>query len=51
MDMNLFQAIKDRKKYLSEKEAKSWIYQTLKALDYMHKAGIFHCGYYVKKLF
>jgi serine/threonine protein kinase len=42
MDMNLYQAIKDRKKYLSEKEAKSWIYQTLKALDYMHKAGIFH---------
>ena len=42
MDMNLYEAIKDRKKYLSEKKAKSWIYQTLKALDFMHRNGIFH---------
>ena len=42
MDMNLYEAIKDRKKYLSERKAKSWIYQTLKALDFMHRNGIFH---------
>ena len=42
MDMNLYEAIKDRKKYLPERKAKSWIYQTLKALDYMHRNGIFH---------
>ena len=42
MDMNLYEAIKDRKKYLSERKAKNWIYQTLKALDYMHRNGIFH---------
>ena len=42
MDMNLYEAIKDRKKYLPERKAKNWIYQTLKALEYMHRNGIFH---------
>ncbi len=42
MEMNLYEAIKDRKKYLPEKKAKSWIYQTLKALEFMHRNGIFH---------
>ena len=32
----------NRKKYLPEKKAKYWIYQTLKALEFMHKNGIFH---------
>ena len=40
--MNLYEAIKDRKKYLSERKAKMWIYQTLKALEFMHRNGIFH---------
>jgi len=42
MEMNLYEAIENRKKYLPEKKAKYWIYQTLKALEYMHKNGIFH---------
>ena len=42
MDMNLYEAIKDRKKYLPEKKAKSWIFQILKALEFMHRNGIFH---------
>jgi serine/threonine protein kinase len=42
MDMNLYEAIEGRKKYLPEKKAKFWIYQTLKALEFMHKNGIFH---------
>ena len=42
MEMNLYEAIKDRKIYLKEEKVKSWIYQTLKALDYMHRNGIFH---------
>ena len=42
MEKNLYEAIKDRKKFLSEKKAKSWIYQTLKALEFMHRSGIFH---------
>ncbi len=40
--MNLYEAIKDRKKYLPEKKAKFWIYQILKALEFMHRNGIFH---------
>jgi len=40
--MNLYQAIEGRKKYLPEKKVKYWIYQTLKALETMHKKGIFH---------
>ena len=40
--MNLYEAIKDRKTYLPEKKAKLWIYQTLKALEFMHRNGIFH---------
>ena len=42
MDTNLYEAIEGRKKYLPEKKAKFWIYQTLKALEFMHKNGIFH---------
>ena len=42
MEMNLYEAIEGRKKYLPERKAKFWIYQTLKALEYMHKNGIFH---------
>ena len=42
MEMNLYEAIENRKKYLPEKKAKYWIYQILKALEYMHKNGIFH---------
>jgi renal tumor antigen len=42
MDQNLYEAIKGRKNYLSEKKVKAYMYQLLKAVDYMHKAGIFH---------
>ena len=42
MEKNLYEAIEGRKKYLPEKKAKFWIYQTLKALEFMHKNGIFH---------
>lgn len=42
MDMNLFEAIKDRKSYLKEKKIKLYAFQLLKALQYMHKSGIFH---------
>ena len=42
MEMNLYEAIEGRKKYLPERKAKFWIYQILKALEFMHKNGIFH---------
>ena len=40
--MNLYEAIEGRKNYLPQKKVKFWIYQTLKALEFMHKNGIFH---------
>lgn len=42
MDLNMYEAIKGRKQYLPEKKVKSYMYQLLKALDYMHRKGIFH---------
>ena len=42
MEMNLYEAIKGRNKYLPEKKVKFWIYQVLKSLNFMHRNGIFH---------
>ena len=40
--MNLYEAIKDRKCYLKESKIKIFAYQLLKAMEHMHKNGIFH---------
>ena len=42
MDMNLYELIRGRRQYLPEKKCQNYIYQTLKALDHMHRNGIFH---------
>jgi serine/threonine protein kinase len=42
MEQNLYEAIKGRKNYISEKKIKWYMYQLLKALDYMHRSGVFH---------
>jgi len=42
MDMNLYEAIKGRRHYLPEKQVKLYTYEMLKALDHMHRNGIFH---------
>ena len=42
MDMNMYEAIKGRKHYLPEKRVQYYMYQVLKAIDHMHKKGIFH---------
>ncbi len=42
MDQNMYESIKGKKNYLSEKKVQSYMYQLLKALDYMHRKGIFH---------
>lgn len=42
MDQNLYESIKGRKTYIPEIKVKVQMYQLLKALDYMHKNGIFH---------
>ena len=42
MDANLYELIKGRKHYLKPQLIKSFMYQLIKALDHMHKKGIFH---------
>ena len=41
-DMNLYEAIKDRKNYLKESLIQWYTFQLLKALEFTHKNGIFH---------
>ncbi|CAE8605986.1 unnamed protein product [Polarella glacialis] len=41
-DMNLYEAIKGRRHYLPEQKVKHYMYEMLKALDHMHRNGIFH---------
>ena len=42
MEMNLYEAIKGRTNYLPEQRVKYYIYQLLKAIEHMHRNGIFH---------
>jgi len=42
MEMNLYEAIKGRTTYLPEARVKFYMYQLLKAIEHMHKNGIFH---------
>lgn len=42
MTCNLYEIIKNRKIRLPEAKVKLYIYQTLRALDFLHKNGIFH---------
>jgi serine/threonine protein kinase len=41
-DCNLYQMIKDRDKYFQEQRIRSWCFQILQGLAYIHKAGYFH---------
>ena len=41
-DMNLYEAIKDRKNYLKESLIQWYTFQLLKAIEFTHKNGIFH---------
>lgn len=42
MEMNVYEMIRGRKTYLSDLKIKSIMYQLLRAMDHMHKNGIFH---------
>jgi len=42
LDMNLYELIKGRRNFLTEGKCRQYIYQTMKALDHMHRNGIFH---------
>ena len=38
----MYEAIKGRRHYIPESRVKNYIYQLLKAIDHMHRNGIFH---------
>ena len=42
MDRNIYELIKNRGSFLDEELVKKYMYQLLKAVDHMHKNGIFH---------
>ena len=42
MTQNQYQQIKDRDKYFPESRVRSWIYQILQSIAYLHKHGYFH---------
>lgn len=42
MDMSLYDFFKDRKKTLSEKRCKNYLYQMVLGLHHLHRSGIFH---------
>ena len=42
MECNIYELIKGRKQFLPEAQVKSFMYQLCKAVDHMHKNGIFH---------
>ena len=42
MDMNIYEHIRGRRHYLSESRIKIYMYQLVKAMDHMHRNGIFH---------
>lgn len=42
MDMSLYDFFKDRKKALSEKRCKNFLYQMALGLHHLHRSGIFH---------
>jgi len=42
MDMNIYELIRGRRQYLPEARVKSYMYQLIKAMDHMHRNGIFH---------
>ena len=42
MEMNLYEWIRGRKQHFPEVRVKSYMYQLVKALEHMHRNGIFH---------
>lgn len=42
MDMNVYEMIRGKQKYLPEAKVKSYMYQLVKAIGHMHRLGIFH---------
>mmetsp|Transcript_64864 Transcript_64864/g.154877 ORF Transcript_64864/g.154877 Transcript_64864/m.154877 type:complete len:580 (+) Transcript_64864:62-1801(+) len=42
MNMNMYEAIRGRRHYLQDMKIRHYVYELLKALDHMHRHGIFH---------
>ncbi|CAG9332229.1 LF4_7 [Blepharisma stoltei] len=42
LDQNLYEWTKDRRQFLPEAKVKNFMWQLLKAIDHMHRNGIFH---------
>ena len=42
MDMNIYELIRGRRHYLAEDFVRSYMWQLMKAMDHMHRNGIFH---------
>ncbi|BBN01677.1 renal tumor antigen [Marchantia polymorpha subsp. ruderalis] len=42
MDMNIYELIRGRRNYVAEDRIKGFMYQLMKAMDHMHRNGIFH---------
>jgi serine/threonine protein kinase len=42
MDMNIYELIRGRRQYLPEARVRHLMYQLVKAMDHMHRQGIFH---------
>jgi hypothetical protein len=40
MDMNIYELIKGKKKYLPESVVKGYMYQLVKAVDHMHRCVV-----------
>ncbi|GBG91254.1 hypothetical protein CBR_g52140 [Chara braunii] len=42
MDMNIYELIRGRRHYVAEEKTKNYMYQLMKAMDHVHRNGIFH---------
>jgi renal tumor antigen len=42
MEMNVYEAIKDRRSYIPESKVTKWMYELFMAIDFMHSRNIFH---------
>jgi renal tumor antigen len=42
MEMNMYESLKAKKNPLTYQKIRNYMYQVLKAIDFMHRKGIFH---------
>ena len=42
MDMNMYECLKNKKNPLTSSKIKFYMFQVLRAIEFMHRKGIFH---------